>query len=97
MDIRNVTQFVNFLSSNGLGTADTLFVQVTQCLHNYEHACNCYKKEDKMALYNACKRLYIDAVNGVVPKMKNVFLSKTTERQIAFYTDEGSLISILSR
>ena len=97
MEIRNVTQFANFMSSNELANLDSIFQQIIQCVNSYASACNCYKVEDKLKLYNNCTRMYSDAVKIVVPKLKNVILAKVPLGKISFYTDNGTLITTVSR
>jgi hypothetical protein len=97
MDIRNVTQFVNFLEGNGITRMDSSFLQVIQCIQNYTAACSCYKREDKVKIYNMCNGVYHNAVRNVIPRLKHEFLSKISERQISFYNDNGQLIGIISR
>ncbi len=84
--------FVNFLSANGLADKDSLFTQMVNCVNNFRAACNCYKKEDKLKMWKTCGSLFNNAVAHVVPKWKEEFLSKTTERQIIFYTEHGDLL-----
>ena len=43
---------------------------------NYNAACNCWKAEQKQKLYDNCTMTYKNAVQNVVPKFKNEFLSK---------------------
>lgn len=97
MEIRNVTQFADFLSSSRLREKDTIFTQTVNCVNNYRAACNCYKKEDKITLYNQCNKLYGDAVKFIIPKFKNEILSKIPDRQISFYDEGGHLLMIVSR
>ena len=97
MDIRNATQFANFISAAGLQNADMSFQQIVFCVNNYKSACNCWKAEAKKALYNNCTVIYTNAVRTIVPKFKTEFLSKTTDRQIQFYLDNGSLIGLVCR
>lgn len=97
MDINNVTQFANFLTANDLVKLDGTFLQIVQCINNYSTACNCNKSNDKLRLYTTCNMLYMNAAKHCVPKFKNVFLSKTSERQLNFKTDNGSVIIIMSR
>ena len=40
---------------------------------------------------------YMNAVRNVVPRFKNEFLSKTEDRTINFYIDNGSLIGTMNR
>ena len=97
MDIRNATQFANFVSKGNLVNLDMTFQQVVFCINNYNAACNCWKAEDKKKLYDNCTVTYMNAVKSVVPRFKNEFLSKTEERQIQFYLDNGSLIGLVCR
>lgn len=97
MEIRNATQFANFIESNGLQTLDGGFVQAVQCVKNYSAACNCYKVEDKRRIYDMCCKLYMNLVTNLVPKFKNVILQKIPEGRISFYNDNGGLIAIVSR
>jgi hypothetical protein len=97
MDIRNATQFANFVSKGNLVNLDMTFQQVVFCINNYNAACNCWKAEDKKKLYDNCTVTYMNAVKSVVPRFKNEFLSKTEERQIQFYTDNGALIGLVCR
>ena len=97
MDIRNVTQFANFVNSTHLVGLDASFLQIVQCLNGYNAACNCYKKEDKLNMYAKCNAAYHQAVKHVVPKLRHEFLSKTGERNISFYNDQGQLILSVTR
>lgn len=97
MEIRNPTQFARFLSDNDLMKLDSTFVQLVKCINEFATACTCHKREDKMRIYSACNKLYISGAQHVAPRLKNEFLSKTTDRQISFYTEQGQLLSILSR
>lgn len=97
MEIRNPTQFARFLSDNDLMKLDSTFVQLVKCINEFATACTCHKREDKMRIYSACNKLYFVGAQHVAPRLKNEFLSKTTDRQISFYTEQGQLLSILSR
>lgn len=97
MDFKNPTEFARFLSDNELSRLDSTFSQLVNCINNYAAACTCDKREDKLRMYGVCTKLYQDGVQHVVPKFKNEFLSKTTDRQLAFYTESGQLITIISR
>jgi hypothetical protein len=97
MEIRNVTQFVNFISSNRLAPLDSLLVQTLNCLNNYKSMCSCNKAADKLRLYANCNKLYADAVRLIVPRFKNEFLSKVQEYQISFYSEDGRAIGAISR
>ena len=97
MDIHNVTEFTNFISSNNLIIGDSTLKQVVDCINNYRAACVCYKVDDKKGIYDSCNRLYKHIVKQIVPRLKSEFLSKTSERQISFYDDQNQLIAIVSR
>ena len=97
MDIRNATQFANFVSKGNLQNLDMTFQQVVFCINNYNAACNCWKADAKKKLYDNCTVIYTNAVRNIVPKFKTQFLAKTTDRQIQFYLDNGSLIGLVCR
>lgn len=97
MDFKNPTEFARFLSNNELSRLDSTFSQLINCINNYATACTCDKREDKLKLYGVCTKLYQDGARHIVSRFKNEFLSKTTDRQIALYTEAGQLILIISR
>lgn len=97
MDIRNVTQFASFVSSNGLITLDLNFKQIAICIGDFMRYCGCHRQADKDRIYQNCNRIYIEAVKLAATRFKNEFLSKTTDRQIAFYLDNNQLIATVSR
>jgi hypothetical protein len=97
MNISSPTDMARFVSANELVHLDQNFSQLVNCINNYAVACNCHKKEDKDKLYGVCTRLYLDGARHVVSRFKHQFLAKTTDRQIAFYTEQGQLIVIMSR
>jgi hypothetical protein len=86
-----------FLSANNLVQLDQSFIQLVHCINNYAASCNCHKKSDKDDLYRTCTKMYLDGVRHVVSRFKNEFLSKTGERQVAFYSEQNQLILIISR
>jgi hypothetical protein len=96
MDIRNVTQYATFLRGNDMVRLDGMFQQVINCVENYAAGCNCYKLEDKRKLYDICNKLYIDSAKHFGHIFKKEFLSKTAERQINIYTENGQLIISIS-
>lgn len=97
MEIRNVTQFANFVSTNGLMTLDSMFIQTVNCLNTYKAMCNCRGGADKLRLYGNCNKLYSDSVKVIVPRLKDQFLSKVQEYQISFYSEDGHLMGVISR
>ena len=62
MDIRNTTQFANFLRGSGLSHLDGMFTQVIQCIDNYSSSCDCYRAEDKRFIYDTCSKIYTTAI-----------------------------------
>jgi len=97
MEIRNPTEFARFLSANDLAKLDNTFIQLIQCINNFSTACSCHKREDKLKIYAVCSRLYLDGARHLASRFKTEFLSKITDRQISFYTEQGQLLCILSR
>jgi hypothetical protein len=97
MDIRNVTQFSNFISENELTSLDHVFKQIPICLADFSRRCNCHRKEDKSRIYSKCNVFYINAVKIAAARFKNEFLSKTPEKSITFYNENGSLIMTMHR
>ena len=80
MEIRNVTQFVQFISNNGLQTLDGRFLQLITCLNNYKAHCNCHKSRDKREIYLNCCDLYKQSVIIFECSSKNTILQKVPER-----------------
>lgn len=97
MDIRNATQFANFITKGELQNLDMVFQQVIFCLNNYSAMCNCRGAGEKAKAYENCTTIYKNAVQTAVPRFKTEFLSKTGDRQIQFYLDNGSLIGLVCR
>ena len=97
MDIRNASQFANFLHGSGLTNKDSSFQEVVFYNDRVAKSCKCWKAEDRQKLYDQCTAAYRNAVRNVVPRFKNDFLSKTDDRQIQFFLDNGSLIGIVCR
>lgn len=97
MDIRSPSDLAQFVSVNDLSRLDGGFVQLINCVNNYRAACNCYKQEDKNKTYEVCTKMYINLAKHIVNRFKTEFLSKTTDRQISLYTENGQLITIVSR
>lgn len=95
MEIRNVTQFSNFITTNGIINLDSIFHQIVMCIDKYSSACNCHNANEKLQMYNNCNKLYLDAIRHIVPILKSSILSKVSGRRIMFYIDNGTLISIV--
>lgn len=97
MDIRNTTQFANFIGANDFTKLDNALLEIVLCINNFSAACDCHNRNDKMIIYNTCQGIYYNAVRNVLPKHQGAILSKTGTNHIAFYTDGGALIGIISR
>lgn len=97
MDIRNVTQFSTFVSNNNLTSLDEIFRQIVICIADFSRQCNCRGRNQKAQTYQRCNSLYGQAVHLASGRFKNEFLSKTAERQIIFFSDNGEIIAIASR
>jgi hypothetical protein len=97
MDIRNVTEFSNFVQTKNLTRLDATFQHMVNCVEEYRRGCDCWRRSERDAQYQKCTKQYLSIVRGIVPRFKNEFLAQTTERQICFYTENGQLIIILSR
>lgn len=97
MEFRNPTTFAQFVSANDLARLDGGFIHLIHCINNYGASCNCQKREDKQKMYDVCTKMYINLAKHVVGKFKTEFLSKTTDRNISIYTEQGQLITIVSR
>jgi hypothetical protein len=97
MDIRNPTQFANFIKTGELMNLDMVFLQICHCIENVSKACNCHGNDAKQKMYNNCNVLYANAVRTLVPRFKDNFLSKTEDRQIQFYLENGTLIGLVCR
>jgi hypothetical protein len=97
MDIRNATQFSSYVSQHNLMGLDHTFKKIVDCIADYLRHCNCHRKADKDKIYGNCNNLYNAGARLAAIRFKHEFLNKTPERQIAFYSDSGSLIGIASR
>jgi len=94
MDIRNLTQFYNFIKSNNLVELDMTFQAFSRCVDDYTAMCNCGSKDKKKNKYDECNRLYIQSVSSAI-KLSRQFLEKTGQ-PINFYYDEMNFIKTLS-
>ena len=65
MDIRNVTQFSNFVEGNNLTRLDSNFQQIVNCLNAYKRGCDCWKRSDRETEYKKCYNQYLSTVKRV--------------------------------
>ena len=96
MDIRNVTEFRNFVTSNGLGGSHPSVQAVVICVMDYERGCNCWKTKDRQVIYNNCRILYAKAVAVVTSSLQAHFLKHSSGGKISFYQD-GVLLASMRR
>lgn len=59
--------------------------------------CSCTTRDEKLKRQQHCSKLYNELARWVSSNMTHDFLTKTSDRQISFYTDSGDLIIIMSR
>lgn len=59
MDIRNVTEFKNYVMANKLASLSRDIESVVICLTDYERGCSCWKAGDRQKIYDNCRALYI--------------------------------------
>lgn len=95
MEIKNVTEFRNFIRSNNLNGINGLIDQTTTCVDEYEHGCNCWKAKERQNIYNRCRVNYENAV-GVSMGLKTRFLQCTSDSMITFFSD-GRVIGVMRR
>lgn len=96
MDIHGPIEMYAFLASAGLVDKDPTLRRLVDCVLDMSN-CACQKREDKIKKHQLCNKIYVESVRYIVPKLKNEFLNKTTERQIIFYSESGELLIIISR
>lgn len=87
MDIRNVTEFRNFVNINGLRGLHGDIDAVAICVMDYERGCNCWKNGDKQKIYNNCKALYVKSMGVVLGQFSAHFLAKTPGHSLTFFQD----------
>lgn len=97
MEFHNPTELARFVSDNDLVRLNPIFPHLVGCINNYAVVCSCTKREDKLKLYETCVKLYMDSAKHIVARYKTEFFSKTSEASFTFYTEQGQLITIVSR
>ena len=65
MDIRNVTEFRNYIVANQLASLSRDIEAVVICVADYERGCSCWKAGDRDKIYANCKGLYVRAVQTI--------------------------------
>ena len=94
MDIRNVTEFRNFVNANQLNGLSKEIQAVTICVTDYERGCSCWKGSDRQKIYDNCKALYIRAVGIITTQFASQFIEKTPDRRVIFSQDGVPLGSV---
>ena len=97
MDIRSATNFLSLVQQYGMKDLHPLFNQLENCLNNYDAACDCYKRNDRVEMYRKCNNIYCESIRSVIPSLRLQFLMKTGEHRISFYTEHGALLMTISR
>lgn len=97
MTIKNATQFTAFITSHGLIDLDPTFRQLSICMGDFSRHCNCHRREDKDRIYQKCNKLYHVSATIATSKFRNEFLSRTSDIQIVFYSDNNQIISVATR
>ena len=87
MDIRNATEFRNFLNIAQLRGLHQSFDAVCHCMMDYERGCDCWKSNQKQKVYENCKMMYQNAVALAMCSYKGQFLARTPDGQICFFQD----------
>jgi len=87
MDIRNVTEFRNFVNANQLNGLSKEIQAVTICITDYERGCSCWKEGDRQKIYDNCKALYIRAVGIITSQFSSQFVEKTPDKRVNFFQD----------
>jgi len=87
MEIRNVTEFRNFVNGNGLRNIHGDIDAVATCVMDYERGCNCWNSGDRQKIYNTCKALYVKSIAVIQTQLASLFLSKVPGHRIVFFQD----------
>lgn len=87
MEIRNVTEFRNFVNGNGLRGIHPDIDAVAICVMEYERGCNCWKGNARQQIYNNCKALYIKSMGAVLGTFAGHFLSHCRDNCLTFMQD----------
>lgn len=96
MDIRNITEFRNFVDRNGLRSLHHDIEAVSICVADYERGCSCWNAGDRDKVYNNCKCLYLKSVGISIRQFAPQFLAASQGQAINFLQD-GNLIGSIRR
>lgn len=93
MEIRNVTEFRNFVVNNKLSVLSQEIHAVVVCVADYERGRSCWKASDRDRIYANCKALYVKAVGLVARQFASNFSAYSLDR-INFSLDGVPLVSV---
>lgn len=96
MDIRNVTEFRNFVDAHGLRSLHRDIEATCVCVMDYERGCSCWNNSDRQKIYNNCKGLYARSVGVIVKMFSPQFLNFAPKNIITFWQD-GIAIGTIRR
>lgn len=96
MDIKNVTEFRNYVDAHGFRSLHKDIEATCICVMDYERGCNCWKANDRQKVYNNCKALYARAVGTITKLFAPQFLTYAQGHGITFYQD-GIVIGSIRR
>ena len=96
MDIKNVTEFRNYIDLNQLRSLNPSFEAAAICVMDYERGCSCWNNNDRQTTYNNCKVLYARAVGVISQSFRAQFMAKCPDMSLNFYQD-GCLIASIRR
>jgi hypothetical protein len=94
MEIRNATQFSNFIESRNMTSLHPHFSQLSQCLMKYRQNCGLCTADKNKSMYSVCNSLYIQIVNNIVPNFKAHFFVSNPDTSVAFYDDKNIIKTV---
>ena len=98
MEIKNATQFVNFIVDHKLQNLHPSFNAIVICLNDYKRFCvGCSSVTKRDEIYNNCNQQYEQIIKGVLLNFTGQFLSAVNESRISFYKDEVKYLGSISR
>lgn len=96
MRINGANEMYNLLRTTGLIDKNPITKGFVNCILSIQ-GCACTSRSERLKIQQHCNKLYVELARWASSNMIHDFLTKTSERQISFYTDSGDLITIMSR
>jgi hypothetical protein len=96
MNVNGTIGMYNLIRTMGLIDKNPQTRGFIDCVLSIQ-GCACTARDEKLRRKQHCNKLYVELARWASSNMVHDFLSKTSERQISFYTDSGDLIIIMSR